>query len=135
MDEPLGYQLYLSLAHVRVPVNAALEELGLGLPQFVCMRTLSASPGLSGAELARVANVSPQAMDRVLSGLQARGIVTRSADGVVGRGLPARLTPDGAVLLKQAEDAVRDVDDRLTSGLSRAEVRELARLLEVFRAG
>jgi DNA-binding MarR family transcriptional regulator len=131
--EPLGYQLYLSLAHVRTPVEAELRKLGLALPQFACMRTLSASPGLSGAELARAANVSPQAMDRVLADLQNRGLVTRSTDGVIGRGMPARLTPAGVAIVRTAQDAVRAVDERLTAGLTDVEVQELTRLLGAIR--
>ncbi len=70
-DLPLGYLLYRVAAALRPQIAAELRELGLGLPQFVCMRILSVSPGQSSAELARQTNVSPQAMDQLLRGLQA----------------------------------------------------------------
>jgi hypothetical protein len=49
---------------LRPRVTSELRRLGLGLPDFVCMRILSAFPGRSSAELARDTNVSPPAMNQ-----------------------------------------------------------------------
>ena len=63
---PLGYLLYRAATALRPGVSAALSPLGLTLPDFVCMRILAQSPGLSSAELSRHAGVTPQAMNSVL---------------------------------------------------------------------
>ena len=128
-DQPLGYLLHRLASALRPEVTAALKPLGLGLPEFVCMRLLSLFPGKSSAELARDANVSPQAMNMVLRGLEKAGAVTRPASVASGRALPAQLTRDGVVLLKRAEAAVRSADDRVLANLTPAERRELKRLL------
>ena len=47
-----------------------LRPLGLTLPEFVCLRIISLSPGLSSAELSRHTNVTPQAMNTVLRKLE-----------------------------------------------------------------
>ena len=134
-DQPLGYLLYRVMAVLRPQVTAELEPAGLGLPEFVCLRALSMLPDQSSADLARHTNVSPQAMNLVLRGLQDMGAVTRPATVSSGRALPARLTRKGKALLKQAEAAVHVADERLLTHLSPGERRELKRLLHAVGSG
>ncbi|MBS1695730.1 MAG: MarR family transcriptional regulator [Actinobacteria bacterium] len=129
-DQPLGYLLYRTMATLRPYVTTELRPLGIGLPEFVCMRNLSLWPAQSNAELARHANVSPQAMNLVLRGLQDMGAVARPAAVSSGRALPARLTSKGKALLKRAEAAVQVADERLLAALTAAERHELKRLLD-----
>jgi len=128
-DQPLGYLMYRVMSALRPAVAAELRPLGLGLPEFVCLRILSLMPGRSNAELARDTNVSPQAMNNVLRGLQERGVVTRPDSVASGRALPAELTAKGRTLLKRAELAVHTADERVLANLTRAEQRQLRRLL------
>jgi DNA-binding MarR family transcriptional regulator len=128
-DAPLGYLLYQVVAALRPEVAAALSPLGLTLPEFVCMRMLSISPGKSSAELAREGNVSPQAMNTVLHRLENSQVVTRPPSVASGRALPASLTATGRSLLKRAEAAVREADARVLAKLSPAEQREFKRML------
>jgi DNA-binding MarR family transcriptional regulator len=128
-DLPLGYLLRRIMAIVRPPVSAELRALGLGLPQFICMRILSKSPGRSSAELARETNVSPQAMDQLLSGLENAGVVTRPATVSSGRVRPAQLTPKGKALLKRAEAAVRVADERILAHLTPSQQKEFKQVL------
>jgi DNA-binding MarR family transcriptional regulator len=128
-DRPLGYLLYRVMTVLRPQVTAELGPLGLGLPEFVCLRILSMFPGQSSAELARATNVSPQAMNLVLRGLQDMGAVTRPDTVSSGRALPARLTSKGRTLLKRAEAAVHVADERLLAHLTADERREFKRLL------
>ncbi len=99
-DAPLGYLLFQVMATLRPEVAAALSPLSLTLPEFVCMRMLSMSPGLSSAELARLGNVSPQAMNTVLHRLENAQMVARPASVASGRALPASLTANGRALLQ-----------------------------------
>jgi DNA-binding MarR family transcriptional regulator len=87
------------------------------------------SPGRSSAELARDMNVTPQAMDQMLRGLQDLGVVARPEAVSSGRARPARLTAKGRALLKRAEAAVRVADERILTDLTPIEYRELKRLL------
>ena len=129
-DAPLGYLLYRVSSALRPQATAALGPLGLTLPEFVCMRVLSALPGLSSAELARHTSVTPQAMNTVLHRLQNRGAVARPASVASGRALPATLTDAGRRLLKQAEDEVRIADARVLSALTTVEQHQLREMLE-----
>jgi DNA-binding MarR family transcriptional regulator len=128
-DAPLGYLLHQAMSTLRPEVAAALTPLGLSLPEFVCMRMLSMAPGASSAELARLGNVSPQAMNTVLHKLENAQIVTRPASVASGRALPASLTADGRTLLKRAEAAVREADARVRAKLSASQQREFKRML------
>jgi DNA-binding MarR family transcriptional regulator len=128
-DLPLGYLLQRAMALLRPQVTAELRPLGLGLPQFVCMRILSTSRERSSAELARDTNVTPQAMDQMLSGLQDLGVVARPEVISSGRARPAKLTAKGRALLKRAEAAVRVADERILIDLTAVEQRQLKGLL------
>jgi DNA-binding MarR family transcriptional regulator len=129
-DQPLGFLMYQLMAALRPHVNAELRPLGIGLAEFVCMRNISMWPDQSNAELARRANVTPQAMSLVLRALEDMGLIVRP-EAVSGRSLPARLTRKGATLLKRAEKAVQVADARLLDALTPAERDELKRLLYV----
>lgn len=129
-DAPLGYLLYRVAAVLRPEVSAALSPLGLTLPEFVCLRLLSMSPGLSSAELSRHAGVTPQAMNTVLRKLEDVGAVARPTSVSSGRALPATLTGQGRTLLKRAEGAVREADGRILAKLTAAQQREFKRMLD-----
>ncbi|WP_445161193.1 MarR family winged helix-turn-helix transcriptional regulator [Mycobacterium sp. Dal123C01] len=129
-DAPLGYLLYRVAAALRPEVSAVLSPLCLTLPEFVCLRILSMSPGMSSAELSRSANVTPQAMNTVLRRLEEIGVVERPASVSSGRALPATLTSQGRTLLKRAEAAVGNADARILAKLTAGQQREFKRMLE-----
>jgi len=129
-DAPLGYLLYRVGAVLRPEVSAVLGPLDLTLPEFVCLRILSMYPGRSSAELSRHTNVTPQAMNTVLRGLEEIGAVERPTSVSSGRALPATLTGQGRALLKRAEAAVRIADARILGKLTGAQQREFKRMLE-----
>lgn len=129
-DAPLGYLLYRVGAALRPEVSAVLGPLGLTLPEFVCLRILSMSPGMSSAELSRHGNVTPQAMNTVLRKLEDIGAVARPSSVSSGRALPATLTNHGRSLLKRAEGAVRAADARILGKLTEPQRREFKRMLE-----
>lgn len=128
-EEPLGFLLYRVVAALRPQVAAELKPLDLSLPEFVCMRILSTHPGLTSAELARGTNVSAQAMNQVLHALEDRGALSRPVPTPAGRAMPAQLTRRGKALLKRAQAAVQVAEQRILTGLSADEQRQLKQLL------
>jgi DNA-binding MarR family transcriptional regulator len=132
-DQSLGFLVRRLMARLRPEADAALRPLGLGLPEFVCLRILETFPGRTSAELARNTHVTAQAMNLVLHGLEDMGAVTRPDTAPSGRALPAQLTRKGRALLKRAETAVEEAEDKILAHLSAAERRQLKRLL--YRAG
>lgn len=128
-SEPLGYLLHRVAATLRPEVAAALTPLGLGLPEFVCLRIISLNPGLTSAELARITNVSAQATNQLLHRLEAAGAVRRPDTAAAGKALPAELTATGQTLLTRAENAVHGADQRVLDRLTPTEQRQLKALL------
>lgn len=128
-SEPLGYLLHRVAAALRPEVAAALTPLGLGLPEFVCLRIISLNPGLTSAELARITNVSAQATNQLLHRLEAAGAVRRPDTAAAGKALPAELTATGQTLLTRAENAVHVADQRALDRLTPTEQRQLKALL------
>jgi DNA-binding MarR family transcriptional regulator len=132
-DQPLGFLMRRLMARMRPEAATALRPLGLGLPEFVCLRILETYPGRTSAELARNTHVTAQAMNQVLQGLEDMGAVTRPETAPSGRALPAQLTRKGRALLKRAEAAADAAEGQILAHLSAAERRQLKRLL--YRAG
>jgi DNA-binding MarR family transcriptional regulator len=132
-DQSLGFLVRRLMGRLRPEAATALRPLGLGLPEFVCMRILETYPGRTGAELARHTHVTAQAVNQVLQGLQDMGVVTRPATAPSGRALPAQLTRKGRALLTRAEAAVQKAEDQILAHLTPAEQSQLKRLL--YRAG
>ena len=129
-DQPLGFLLSRVANALRAEVTATvLDPLGVAFPQYLCMRILSQSPGRSNAELARDFNVSPQAMNMVLRGLEERGLVSRPASVSSGRSLPAQLTRDGRELLKRTDSGVRAAERKLMTNLTEQQRRDFKRIL------
>jgi DNA-binding MarR family transcriptional regulator len=129
-DQPLGYLLSRVANALRTEVTAAvLDPMGLAFPQYICMRILSKFPGRSNAELARLTNVTPQAMNMVLRGLEDRGLASRPSSVASGRSLPAQLTREGQSLLARTDSGVRAAERKLMSGLSAEQRREFKRIL------
>lgn len=134
-DQPLGYLLSRVMNALRVEVTATvLDPLEVAFPQYLCMRVLSKYPGHSNADLARALDVSPQAMNMVLRGLQDRGLVSRPARVPSGRSLPARLTREGEELLKRTDAGVRAAEDRLLTHLTSEQRDEFKRTLGTLGA-
>jgi DNA-binding MarR family transcriptional regulator len=129
-DQPLGYLLSRVMFALKADVTAAvLDPLEVAFPEYLCMRVLSKFPGQSNADLARALNVSPQAMNMVLRGLEDRGLLTRPASVSSGRSLPAQLTRDGEALLKRTDAGVRAAENRLMANLSQQERHDFKRTL------
>ena len=132
-NQPLGYLLSRVMHALKTDVAATvLDPLEVAFPDYLCMRVLSKYPGHSNAELARALNVSPQAMNMVLRGLENRGLVSRPAIVSSGRSLPAQLTREGEELLKRTDAGVRAAERRLMANLTDHERHEFKRTLGVL---
>ena len=129
-DQPLGYLLFRVANALRSEVAATvLEPLGLAFPQYICMRILDRFPDRSNAELARDTNVSPQAMNMVLRGLEDRGLAVRPASVSSGRSLPAALTREGRDLLGKTDAGVKAAEHKLMAGLTNEQRHEFRQML------
>jgi DNA-binding MarR family transcriptional regulator len=114
---------------VRRAIGAVLKAQGLSVNQYTTLSVLERRSGLSNAQLARRALVSPQSMNEVLLTLEDRGLVRRRAHPDHGRILQARLTAKGRSLLARCDAEVHEVEARMVSGLADEDRRALRRAL------
>ena len=121
LDTSLGYLLKEAASALRAAMEEVLRPLGMTITHYSCLELLAQRPGLSNSELARGAFVTRQSMSVLLQGLERDGIVTRPAEAVVGKTLPATLTPRGRQSLAVATAAVRSVEVRMLAGMTDAE--------------
>jgi DNA-binding MarR family transcriptional regulator len=106
---------------VRRHINDAVKTRGLSVNQYTTLSVLDRRSGLSNAQLARRALVSPQSMNEVLLTLERRGLVRRRAHPEHGRILQTRLTAKGRRLLAACDTEVRQVEARMIGDLSPGE--------------
>jgi DNA-binding MarR family transcriptional regulator len=106
---------------VRRQINDAVKARGLSVNQYTTLSVLDRRSGLSNAQLARRALVSPQSMNEVLLTLERRGLVRRRAHPEHGRILQTRLTAKGRRVLAACDDEVRQVEARMVGDLTPGE--------------
>ncbi|PRY18011.1 MarR family winged helix-turn-helix transcriptional regulator [Kineococcus rhizosphaerae] len=114
----LGYLLKEASSALRTALDDVLRPLGMSVTRYSCLELLAQRPGLSNSDLARGAFVTRQSMNVLLQTLEREGLVTRPAQALVGKVLPAELTPAGRDALRAATAAVRSVEFRMLSRLS-----------------
>jgi DNA-binding MarR family transcriptional regulator len=94
---------------VRRAIADVVRPHALSVNQYVTLSVLDRRDGLSNAQLARRALVSPQAMNEVLLTLEDQGLVRRRAHPAHGRIRPTRLTAKGRKLLARCDAEVADI--------------------------
>jgi DNA-binding MarR family transcriptional regulator len=117
-DGYLGYLLRQAHAASRLQMERALADLGVTPPQFVVLTMLKAYPGLSGADLARVALLTPQTVGVIIRNLERAGSIRKTPHPVHGRVLMWTLTKSGLVLIGNCRRRVLALERRLAAGLT-----------------
>ena len=129
MYDRIGHVLKRAKAALRAAMDEALSAKELNTPQFAALFALTQEPGLSNADLARRAFVTPQTMIRIVEGLESRGLIVRTPHPTHGRVLETSLSPSGKKLVAACSRAVIDVEARMLRLLSAREQKQLFALL------
>ena len=72
-----GWLLKRAQDALNAAMTAALRDFGATLPEYAVLTALAEEPGLSNADLARRAFVTPQTMNQLLRELEHKRWVTR----------------------------------------------------------
>ncbi|GAA3828801.1 MarR family transcriptional regulator [Sphaerisporangium flaviroseum] len=120
-DQPpaarLSYLVYRLERRIRARLDEALARDGLTTTEYMALSELRMRDGASSAELARIAFVTPQAMNLVVRDLEQRGLIRRDPHPDGGRVLCARLTREGLAALRRC--------DRLLDGIEEVMLAEI----------
>ena len=130
----LAYLLRQAQAATRLTLERSLAGLGVTPPQFVVLTMLRAYPGLSGADLARVALLTPQTVGVIIRNLERDGAIRKTPHPVHGRVLQWTLTRHGATLLGQCRRHAIALEWRLAAGLTATEQLAIRRWLSKIAA-
>jgi len=115
-DANLGYLFRLAHQRFRALLDSELEDLGLSAQEYGILSVFETRPQLSTAELARLSQVTRQTMHTSVLGLEAAGLVERSARN--RRVVLMRLTTRGRGCLEAATRRVRGVEHAALADLS-----------------
>ncbi len=129
MYDRIGHVLKRAQAALRACMDEKLAAKSLNTPQFAALFALKREPGLSNADLARRAFVTPQTMIRIVEGLESRGLVVRTPHPTHGRVIETSLSPSGKKLLAASSQSVIQVETRMLRLLSSREQKHLFELL------
>lgn len=119
----------------RIVMSCRLRTQGIATsyPAAAALGFLAEMPGLSGAQLARWAMVTPQTMNQILAGLERDGLVRREPDPEHGRILRTHLTARGEAEHRRCEAEGDALIEDMQAGMSRSDRREFLRLIRRCR--
>ena len=125
MEEAATPSLLYAVKQVELAVRAHLDDLlrpfGTTVLQYTALTVLARRDGLTSAELARNAFVTPQSMGDLVTALERRDLVARHRDPRHARRLLISLTPTGQDLLMRVEQQVRELEERMLGDLTTTE--------------
>jgi len=130
----LAYLLRQAQAAARLTLERSLLEIGVTPPQFIVLTMLKTYPGLSGADLARVALLTPQTVGVIIRNLERDGAIQKTPHPVHGRALQWTLTRHGLTLLEKCRRPVLALERRLASGLTPQALAAIRRWLAQIAA-
>jgi DNA-binding MarR family transcriptional regulator len=116
---------------VRRNLDLELAARGMTTPQYAALSILRAQPGLSSAQLARRAFVTPQSMQVMVTAFIRDGLVERRTDPANQRVLRIHLTRDGEQLLLQADEAAARIEEQMLGDLDGEQTALLRELMTV----
>jgi DNA-binding MarR family transcriptional regulator len=114
----VGYLIKRAQMVLHDAMADALGSHDLTVTQFAVLTGLDEEPGLSNADLARRAFVTPQSMHAVLQELERLQLVVRSPHPQHQRVLQAALTGAGRRTLTSAATAVDTIEKQMLRNLS-----------------
>jgi DNA-binding MarR family transcriptional regulator len=136
----IGYLIYRVERRLRVRLDEAVASHGITTTEYVTLSVLRERDGLSCAQLARWAFVTPQAMNLVISALERRALIRRRPDPHHRRVLRASVTAKGIKVLERCDRNMDAIEHDMLHGLApdtldtiREALRSCAHSLEASR--
>jgi DNA-binding MarR family transcriptional regulator len=125
----IGYLLRQAGAAHRLRMERALADVNVTPPQFMVLTMLVAYPGLSNADVARLAMLTPQTVSVIVANLLRTGAIARRPHAVHGRIQHIDVTDQGKALLKQCRSRVKSIEQEMLAGFDADEETVIRRWL------
>jgi DNA-binding MarR family transcriptional regulator len=117
--------LFVNVGLLRRRLRAAGAPGEMTFSEIAALARLERGGPATSAELARLEQISPQAMGATLAGLEERGLVARSADPSDGRRVVMSVTGAGLDVMRKRRDVRVDQIAAALGGFSRTELQQL----------
>lgn len=117
-------RLHQAYTATEAAFDAALSTFGFSPAQWDVLRLLRGHPGASGADIARYASVTPQAVATMLQRLEKADLITRQSSEK-GRAVEAYLTDQGKALLQKGDHIAEQIEAQAFSNFSPAEQQQM----------
>lgn len=124
-----GYILKRAQQTLRTRMDLELRAHELTTPQYAVLSAVAVSPGVSNADLAKAAFVTPQTMQGIIATLEKREMLERSPDPDHGRRLMTQLTASGRSALKAADATAIGIEAMMMSSISSHDVEHATETL------
>jgi len=128
----VGYLVYRVERRLRARLDEELRQCGVSTPEYVTLSVLRERDGLSCAQLARWALVTPQAMNLVIAGLERRRLVRRRPDPKHRRVLRASVTAKGLETMSRCDLAMDRIEADMLGDLAPEQVEVVRAALGSF---
>jgi DNA-binding MarR family transcriptional regulator len=117
--------LFVSMGLLRRRLRASGSPDELTFPEVAALARLERGGPATSAELARIEQISPQSMGATLAGLEARGLITRSADPTDGRRVVMSVTDAGLQTVGKRRDVRVEQLAAALEGFTRSELQRI----------
>jgi len=136
MADPHEYIFIMhELAHLmRTLFDQRARARGMTRAQWVILKRLDRTPGLSQHELAALIEVEPITIGRLIDRLEARGLVERRDDPRDRRIHRLHLTAKSKPILREITQNIVEIDEIMSRGISEKALEELAAQLKTMKA-
>ncbi len=125
----VGYLVYRVERRLRARLDEAVRAHGVTTTEYVTLSVLRDRDGMSCAQLARWAFVTPQAMNLVVSALEKRELVQRRPDPAHGRVRRISVTAQGLTALGRCDRSMDAIETDMLRDLNLDSVELLRGML------
>lgn len=133
-DAPLprvSYLVFRLERRIRARLDEALARHGVTTTEYMALSELRVRDAPSSADLARIAFVTPQAMNLVIRDLERRGLIRREPHPNGGRALSTRLSQKGLTTLRRCDRSLDDIEAVMLAEIDDPARKTLAETLTV----
>jgi DNA-binding MarR family transcriptional regulator len=130
MDRSLGFLLRMAQVNVYEQFFRHFDGTDVKPGEFTVLRVISGNPGVRQGSLARVLNIKPAHMTKLVHRMVQSGLIERSVPPEDRRAVELHLTAKGTAFVRRHLDTFKTVHAAERVGLTRTEERQLIALLQ-----
>ncbi|MEU3892311.1 MarR family transcriptional regulator [Streptomyces sp. NPDC029041] len=128
-DARIVYLIRRAERAIRARLDVIVRQHGLTTPQYTTLSVLKVRDGLSSAQLARRAFVTPQAMNEIIIKLERDGLIQRYTTPAHRKTLHCELTPKGSAIFDACDRDCADIEALFVAGMDADEISHMRALL------